>query len=106
MTTRMPVRTGRSCRPCPRPSRRHPHAMEHLFGMAGSLPYNYFDLGSCKRGDIWRVELSRGANVFMVDSSGLSAFKQGRNFTHYGGGGLITQSPHDFVVPRSGRWYI
>ena len=42
----------------------------------------------------------------MVDSSNRSAFKGGRRFTHYGGGGLMTRSPHDFVVPRSGRWYI
>jgi TIR domain/Domain of unknown function (DUF1883) len=70
------------------------------------LPYRTFDLGSGSRGDIWRVELNRAANVFMVDSSNLSAFKSNRRFTHYGGGGLITRSPHDFVVPRSGRWYI
>lgn len=74
--------------------------------MASQRPYHYFDLQNCRRGDIWRVELSRGANVFMVDSSGLSAFKRGRKFTHHGGGGLITRSPHDFVVPRSGHWYI
>lgn len=74
--------------------------------MANGPPYNRFDLGTCKRGDVWRVELSRGANVFMVESSGFSAFKSGRRFTHYGGGGLITRSPHDFVVPRSGHWYI
>jgi hypothetical protein len=40
----------------------------------------------------------------MVDSSNLSAFKRGRDFRYYGG--LIQRSPHDFVVPRSGRWYI
>lgn len=73
--------------------------------MSGA-PYNRFDLGHCQRGDMWRVALSRGANVFMVDSSGFAAFKSNRNFTHYGGGGLITRSPHDFVVPRSGHWYI
>jgi TIR domain/Domain of unknown function (DUF1883) len=74
--------------------------------MAGGLPYNTFDLGSGQRGDVWRVELDRAANVFMVDSANLSAFKSGRNFTHFGGGGLITRSPHDFVVPNSGRYYI
>ena len=42
----------------------------------------------------------------MVDSSGFSTFKAGRDFTHYGGGGLITQSPQDFVIPRTGRWYM
>jgi len=63
--------------------------------MAGGLPYNTFDLGAGSAGDVWRVELDRAANVFMVDSSGLSAFKNGRDFTHFGGGGLITRSPHE-----------
>ena len=69
------------------------------------LPYNYWDLGQCSRGDVWRVELDRAANVFLVDSSNFSAFKGNRNFTHFGGG-LIQRSPHDFVIPRSGRWYL
>jgi hypothetical protein len=71
----------------------------------GGAPYNTFDLGTCKRGDVWRVELNRWANVFMVDSSNLAAFKRGNNFTHFGGG-LIKRSPYDFVVPRAGRWHI
>jgi hypothetical protein len=72
--------------------------------MSTGAPYNYFDLGQCKRGDVWRVELSAGANVFLVDSSNYSAFKGGRNFRYRGG--LIKRSPHDFVIPSSGRWYI
>lgn len=72
--------------------------------MTHGLPFNQFDLGQCKNGDVWRVELSRAANVFMVDSSNFSAFKSDRAFNYYGG--LIERSPHDFVVPRSGRWYI
>lgn len=74
--------------------------------MASGLPFHRFDLGHCKRGDIWRVGLSRAANVFMVDSTGLSAFNRGSRFKHYGGGGLVTRSPHDLVVPRTGRWYV
>jgi Domain of unknown function (DUF1883)/TIR domain len=70
------------------------------------LRYQTFDLGQCTRGDIWRVEISAWANVFMVDSSNLTSFKAGRNFNHYGGGGLMKRSPHDFVVPRAGRWYV
>jgi len=71
--------------------------------MAGQ-PFNYWDLGNCQRGDVWRVELDKAANVFLVDSSNYSAFKAGRRFTYYGG--LIERTPHDFVIPRSGRWYI
>jgi hypothetical protein len=72
--------------------------------MGQGLPFRQFDLGQCKRGDVWRVELSRAANVFMVDSSNFSAFKADRRFKY--SGGLIQRSPHDFVVPRSGHWYV
>jgi hypothetical protein len=68
--------------------------------------FQRFDLGQCKRGDVWRVELTAAANVFLVDSSNFNAFRQGRDFRHYGSGGLMTRSPHDFVIPRAGRWYI
>jgi hypothetical protein len=74
--------------------------------VSGQLPFKQFELGSCQRGDVWRVTLTSAANVFMVDSSGLSSFKAGRRFTHHGGGGLMTSTPHDFVIPRSGRWYV
>jgi hypothetical protein len=72
--------------------------------MAGP-PFNYWDLGNCQRGDVWRVELDKQANVFLVDSSNYSSFKAGRSF-NYRGGGRITKTPHDFVIPSSGRWYI
>lgn len=72
--------------------------------MASGAPFNQFDLGQCKRGDVWRVELSAGANVFLVDSSNFNAFKSGRDFRYYGG--LIERTPHDFVVPNAGHWYI
>jgi hypothetical protein len=72
--------------------------------MANGLPYNRFDLGHCRKGEVYRVELSAGANVLLVDSSGFSAFKAGRQFRYWGG--LIQQTPHDFVIPSSGHWYI
>jgi hypothetical protein len=72
--------------------------------MTHGAPFNRFDLGQCKRGDVWRVELSAGANVFLVDSSNFQAFKNNRNFRYRGG--LIKQSPHDFVIPSAGHWYI
>lgn len=74
--------------------------------MAQGAPFNSWTIRNGKRGDVWRVTLDKAANVFMVDSSGLSAFKSGRRFTHYGGGGLMRTSPHDFVIPRNGTWYI
>jgi hypothetical protein len=72
--------------------------------MPQGAPFDYFELKSCERGDVWRVELDRAANVFLVDSSNFSAFKAGRSFRYYGG--LIKRSPHDFVIPRAGRWYV
>jgi TIR domain/Domain of unknown function (DUF1883) len=74
--------------------------------MATGPEFQLFDLHQCKAGDVWRVQLMSAANVFLVDSSNLSAFRQGRNFSHYGGGGLMTRTPHDFVIPRAGHWYI
>ncbi len=50
------------------------------------------------------MELSAGANVFLVDSSNFNAFRNGRNFRY--SGGLIKRTPHDFVIPSSGRWHI
>lgn len=63
--------------------------------MTPGRPYRDFDLGQCRRGEVWRVELDRGANVFLVDSSNFSAFEAGRDFRHDGGGGLVTRSPDD-----------
>jgi hypothetical protein len=48
--------------------------------LAGGLPFTHFDLGACARGDVWRVQLDKAANVFLVDSSNYSAFKAGRGF--------------------------
>ena len=39
------------------------------------LPFSQFDLGNCQRGDVWRVELDRAANVFLVDSTNFNADK-------------------------------
>jgi uncharacterized protein DUF1883 len=68
--------------------------------MAQGPNFNYFDLKQCKQGDVYRVELSSALNVLLVDSSGFSAFKAGRQYRYWGG--LLTRSPHDFVIPRSG----
>lgn len=66
--------------------------------------FQSFDLGQCKRGDVWRVTLTAAANVFLVDTANFSAFRNNRNFRYRGG--LLTSSPHDFVIPSNGHWYI
>lgn len=58
------------------------------------------------RGDIIEVTLGSQANVLLLDSAGLSAFRSGRRFTHYGGGGWVTRSPHRLQVPRDGTWHV
>jgi hypothetical protein len=45
------------------------------------------------------------ANVRLLDSSGYSAFRNGRRHNVHGGG-LVKRSPHRMVVPRSGHWYV
>jgi Domain of unknown function (DUF1883)/TIR domain len=67
-------------------------------------PFQRFDLGQCKKGDVWRVELTAAANVFLADSANFSAFRANRRFRYQGG--LLTRSPHDFVIPRNGHWYL
>jgi hypothetical protein len=72
--------------------------------MAQGPTFNYFDLNQCKQGEVYRVDLSSALNVLLVDSSGFSAFKAGRQYRYWGG--LITRSPHDLVIPHSGHWYV
>jgi hypothetical protein len=69
-----------------------------------NLPFQQFDLGQRRRGEVIRVTLSAGANVFLVDSSNFSAFKRGANFRYHGG--LLQRNPHDFVIPSNGHFYI
>lgn len=72
--------------------------------MAEGAPFNFWKISNGSRGDVWRVELDRGANVFLVDGSSFNAFKANRKFRYRGG--LISRSPHGFVLPSSGTWYI
>lgn len=63
------------------------------------------DLGHQKRGATAVVTLKgNAANVRLLDSSGLSAFKSGRRHSYRGG--LVEQSPFRIVIPSDGRWYV
>ncbi len=63
------------------------------------------DLGHQKRGATAVVTLKgNAANVRLMDSSNLSAFKRGRQ--HHYRGGLVRRSPHRIPIPSDGRWYI
>src|SRR4051794_13422100 len=69
------------------------------------MQFTHYDLRQQKRGTVVRVTLrGSAANVRLMDSSNLSAYRNGRNHRYYGG--LATRSPVDLVVPRDGHWHV
>lgn len=69
------------------------------------MKFLHTDLGNRTRGEIVEITLSgNAANVRLVDSTNLSAYKNGRRHTFYGG--LARRSPVRLSVPRSGHWHV
>lgn len=63
------------------------------------------DLGYRQGGEMVEITLSgSAANVRLMDSSNLSAYKNGRHHRYYGG--LAKQSPIRLQIPSSGHWYV
>lgn len=63
------------------------------------------DLGSRKRGEVVEVSLSgSAANVLLLDSSNLSKYRSGRNYSYRGG--LATKSPVRLPIPNPGHWHV
>jgi hypothetical protein len=63
------------------------------------------DLGYRRGGEMVEITLSgSAANVRLMDSSNLSAYKNGRQHRYYGG--LAKQSPIHLQIPSSGHWYV
>jgi hypothetical protein len=54
-------------------------------------------------GDIVHVTIDHQANVMLLDDSGYSSYKAGRQFRYYGG--YYKESPIDIVVPHTGHWH-
>lgn len=50
------------------------------------------------------VQLTRAADVFLVDSINFQKYKSGKSFTYYGG--HYTKTPVHISVNGSGRWYL
>ncbi len=50
------------------------------------------------------IEVDTAANVFLVDSSNFSAYRNGRQYRYYGG--QARRSPVRLAVPRTGHWYL
>jgi hypothetical protein len=70
----------------------------------GGTNFIYFDLKQQKRGAAVEIDVDTAANVFLVDASNFSAYKNGRRFSYYGG--QARRSPVRLAIPRSGRWYL
>ncbi|MEM9415168.1 MAG: DUF1883 domain-containing protein [Planctomycetota bacterium] len=69
------------------------------------MQFNKYDLGHLDRGQIVEVTLSgNAANVRLMDSSNLSAYRNGRQHRYHGG--LMQRSPAHIAVPSSGHWYV
>lgn len=69
------------------------------------MNFTQYDLGSRRGGEIVEVTLQgTAANVELLDSSNLSAFKSGRRHSFYGG--RYRRSPARIPIPRSGRWHV
>lgn len=69
------------------------------------MNFTQYDLGYRHAGEIVQVSLQgTEANVRLLDSSGLSAFKNGRRHSYYGG--HYRRSPAMIQIPRNGHWYV
>lgn len=69
------------------------------------MKFHVFDLGHKERGTVVVVSLSgNAANVRLMNSSNLSAYKSGRRHQYIGG--LAKRSPVRLSIPSSGHWYV
>lgn len=68
------------------------------------MKFLHYDLGQLSKGQIVEVTLTRGANVRLLDSAGLSSYKRGAKHKYYGG--LAKKSPIRLPVPQTGRWHV
>ena len=67
------------------------------------MKYLDYDLDA-EAGDVVVVELSRAANVRLLDSVNFSRYRRGQ--PHRGIGGLAGVSPLRLPVPSSGHWHV
>ena len=69
------------------------------------MRFNYWNLGHRNQGDIVVVTISgNAANVRLLDSTNFQNYKSGRRHSFHGG--LITRSPAEIPIPRSGNWHV
>lgn len=58
------------------------------------------------RGDTVIVECSHQSNILLTDDTNFNHYKNGRSFTHEGGGGFFKTLPASLVAPHDGYWNI
>jgi hypothetical protein len=69
------------------------------------MQFNSWDLGQQAAGTVVEITLSGStANVRLLDSANLIAYRNGRQ--HHYIGGLATRSPVRLRVPDSGHWHV
>ena len=69
------------------------------------MRFNHWSLGHRNQGDIIVVTISgNAANVRLLDSTNFQNYKSGRRHNFHGG--LITRSPAEIPIPRSGSWHV
>lgn len=67
------------------------------------MKYSYEE-GNFRKDDILSIKIDRKVNIYLMDNSNFSRYKNNWNFEHYGG--AANTSPYNIKVPRTGHWYI
>ena len=69
------------------------------------MNFSQYSLGYQQKGEVVEVQLSgTEANVQLLDNANLQRYKNGGQFTYYGG--HYKQSPVRITVPHAGTWYV
>jgi hypothetical protein len=71
--------------------------------MAG-MQFSHHDLGQRRQGEIVEISLSAAANVRLLDSSNLHAYRRGARHSYVGG--LAKRTPVRLRIPNSGHWHV
>ena len=66
---------------------------------------NFIDYSvTANRGETIQVELSRAANVRLLDALNFARYRRGQSHRYVGG--YVTQSPYLLTVPNGGQWHV
>ena len=69
------------------------------------MKFQQYNLGHQTRGTVVEVTLSgSAANVRLLDSTNFQSYRSGRRHQYIGG--LITKSPAQLTIPRTGSWHV